>query len=129
VGWLRGRRDAEVPGGVEVAERLIGTGRSDVSAETCELTDSATVRRWLFELSTDRDQQLLVHRSWGSLAVVPDRKRAASVILSDGKHSWFAVPAGADDKAELTPEQIERVVIDALGGSSRPQWPDWRPLT
>jgi hypothetical protein len=129
VSWLRRRRNADVPGIVEVAERLAGTGRSGVTAETCELTDSETVRRWLFELSADRDQQLLVHRSWGSLAVAPDRKRAASVILSDGEHSWFAVPPGADDKAELTPEQIEHVVIDALGGSSRPKWPDWRSLT
>ena len=127
--WFRRRRNADVPAVVERAERLTGTVWSGVASETCDLTDTATVRSWLAGLSANGDQQVFVHRHWGVLAVVPDKKMPTSVVLSDGEDSWFAVPPGAGDNGKLTPEQIDRVVLASLDGPSRPQWPDWRPLT
>jgi len=48
--------------------------------------------------------------------------------MSDGEKSWFAVPPGAVDDRDLTPEQVEHILLDALTASGPPEWPDWRYL-
>jgi hypothetical protein len=88
-----------------------------------------TVTRWLAELVGSGDQQILVRRPWGTLAAVADETRPVAVVVSDGEHSWFAVPPGAADDVELTRHQIEKIMIDALTSTTRPAWPDWRPLS
>jgi len=115
----------------EIAERLTTVRRFPprVSRETVELPDVATVRAWVRELRREHDVQLHVRRRWGVLAVVADRRKPITVIVSDQAHSWVAGSPGALDKTDLTTEQIEHVTIEALSSAERPAWPDWRPLT
>jgi hypothetical protein len=67
--WRRWRLES-ASGGVVAAgvERLVGAGRRrrQVTAETAELSDAGTVKRWLADLAADGDQQVLVHRPWGT---------------------------------------------------------------
>ncbi|WP_460662930.1 hypothetical protein [Kribbella swartbergensis] len=128
MGWLqdlvarfRGRPE-------ETAERLTGRGLFRTTKESAELSDRETVQRWLRELSPDRDQQIFVHRSWGTVAAVADRHHPLGVYLADGDKSWFAAAPGATDKQGLTPDQIEHIMLDALTSPERPQWPEWRYL-
>ena len=92
------------------------------------LTDRETVRSWVRALRPDRDEQVMVHRPWGSLAAVSDGKHPVGVILSDGEHTWVAEVPGAADQKDLTLEQVEHVVLDGMTSSARPQWPAWRLL-
>jgi hypothetical protein len=109
-------------------ERLSRRTRFKVTEESARLDDAETVRRWLRELRPETDQQILVHRPWGTMLAVADRVHPIAVLLTVGKRSWFAVPRGADDDAELTADQIETIMLDALTSPTRPNWPDWRPL-
>jgi hypothetical protein len=59
---------------------------------------------------------------------ISDGTHPVSVIGTDGEHSWFAVPRGAADNAELSLQEIEKIMLDALTSAMRPSWPDWRPL-
>jgi len=124
VKWLSGQRGRVQ----DVAERLTGRGLFRVARDSAALSDRETVRRWLRGLHAERDQQVLIHRRWGTIAAVADGHHPVTVILSDGEKSWYAAAPGAADDQELTPDQIEHVLLDALTASSRPQWPDWRYL-
>jgi hypothetical protein len=113
----------------EFAERLTRQGLFGVQSEEAPLDARDLVRRWLHEQRSGGDQQVLVHRSWGTLAAVPDRRQPTSVIMNDdGDRAWFAAPPGAGDDTDLTPDQIEWIVLDALTSSGPPAWPRWRRL-
>ena len=113
----------------EFAERLTRRGLFGVKSEEAPLDARDVVRGWLHDLGSGRDQQVFVHRSWGTLAAVPDRGQPVSVLMTDGGDpTWFAVPPGAGDDTDLTPEQIEWIMLDALTSSGPPDWPQWRPL-
>lgn len=128
MGWLRDRFTRRPRGPQETAERLTRRGLFRVDGESAALTDRETVRGWLRELREDRDQQVMVHRPWGTVAAVADGRRPVAVVLSDGEHSWSAAVPGAAGSQELTPEQIEHVMLEALTAPSRPQWPTWVEL-
>jgi len=100
-----------------------------VGVESASLSDRDAVQQWLRELGSERDQQVLVHRPWGTVAAVADGKHPVTVVMSDGEHSWWAAAPGSVDAQNLTPEQVEHVVLDALTSSTRPDWPEWRDLT
>ena len=124
---MRWRR--ERPGQLDdVAERLTRRGLLRVDRDSAALSDRDTVRTWLRQLDRERDQQVLVHRRWGTIGAVADRRHPVTVILYDGEKSWFATAPGAAGHQELTPDQIEHILLDALSADSRPQWPDWHYL-
>jgi hypothetical protein len=108
--------------------RLTGRGLFRVAGESAALSDRETVQRWLRELRPERDQQVQVHRSWGTVVAVADGHHPVGVYLSDGEKSWFATIPGATGDQQLTPEQIEYVLLDALTAPGPPDWPDWRYL-
>jgi hypothetical protein len=126
--WLPARvgRSSRAPR--DVVERLTRRGLFRVTRQSTSLDDRETVQSWLRELRPDRDQQVFVHRSWGTVAAVADGRHDVAVLLSHGGKSWFAVPPGGPDKAHLTPDQIEHILLDAMTAPKRPQWPDWRHL-
>lgn len=114
---------------MDIAERLTGRGLfRALERDTAALDDRATVQRWLREWRPDRDQQVFVHRPWGTVVAVADGRLPISVFMSDGDKSWFAVAPGAPDDQELTPEQVEHVLLDALTSTGPPTWPEWRYL-
>jgi hypothetical protein len=125
--WLRGRGAKAAPS--EVAERLTRHGLFRVDREAVSLSDGDTVRLWLRRLASERDQQVLVHRPWGTVAAVADGRNPLTVVMSDGEHSWVAAAPGSVDDQDLTPEQVEHVMLDALASSARPEWPKWCDLT
>jgi hypothetical protein len=110
------------------AERLTGTGRRGVAQETADLRDEGTVRQWLAELGAARDQQVLIHRSWGTVAAVADGRRPVAVVLSDGDHSWSACRPSLPGDDELSADQVTALMIEALTSESRPAWPEWRTI-
>ena len=57
-----------------------------------------------------------------------DGRHPVGVILYDGEKSWLATGPGAAEDQELTPDQIEHMMLDALTADGRPQWPDWHYL-
>ena len=114
---------------VDVAERFVSVGLLRSSRETADLGDRATVTRWLRELVHADDQQVLVHRPWGTVAAVAEGGHPPAVVRSDGENSWFATEPGAPDDRSLTPDQVEHVVLDALTSAQAPAWPDWHALT
>jgi len=128
MGWLLDRftRGSREPG--ESAERLTRRGLFRVESESAALTDQETIRGWLRGLTTARDQQVLVHRAWGTVAAVADGRHPVVVVLSDGEHSWSAAVPGAAGSKELSPDQVEHVMLEALTAPSRPQWPTWVDL-
>src|SRR6266498_233224 len=63
VKWLSGQRGRVQ----DVAERLTGRGLFRVARDSAALSDRETVRRWLRGLHAERDQQVLIHRRWGTL--------------------------------------------------------------
>jgi hypothetical protein len=125
MGWLPDWFTRRPRGPRETAERLTRRGLFRVEGESAALTDRETVRRWLQELRADRDQQVLVHRPWGTVAAVADGRHPVAVVMFDGEHSWSATAPGAVGSQELTPDQIEHVMLEALTTPSRPQWPTW----
>ena len=72
-------------------------------------------------------QTISVHH--GALAYLLGINALRATEAADGEHSWFAVPPGAVDANDLTLEQVEHIVLDALTASQRPAWPDWPALT
>jgi hypothetical protein len=112
----------------DVAERLTRRGLFRVDRDAAALSDRGTVQAWLRELDRGRDQQVWVHRRWGRVVAVADRRQPVTVILHDGEKSWFATAPGAAGDQELTPDQVEHILLDALTAESRPQWPDWHYL-
>lgn len=113
----------------DVAERLSTYSLFRTRAETVELDDRETVRRWLRELDPDLQQQVHIRRPWGVIAAVSDRRYPVSVVVQepDGR-SWGAYLPGADHREHLTPEQVEHVMLAALTSTGRPDGPDWRPI-
>ncbi|MEH0844039.1 hypothetical protein V6U81_16765 [Micromonospora sp. CPCC 205711] len=125
MGWWRGGREPKR----DVAERLSRPGLFRVVGETAALADRETVRRWLRELDPDLDQQVFVHRPWGTVAAVSDRRHGTGVVMADREdRSWGAYVPGADHREQLTPEQVEAVMLAALESPERPAGVDWRRL-
>ena len=124
--WLRKLSRRPTVGPENVAERLTGRNPFRISRDSAALTDRDTVRRWLRGMSAERQQQVLVHRPWGTVVAVADGRHPVGVYFSDGDRSWSAFAPGAD--SDLTPDQVEHVVLDALTSPGRPTWPDWRTL-
>jgi hypothetical protein len=103
--------------------------RKRTVAESVELTDATTVRRWLHDLTPGEDVTIVVHRWWGAIAVVASGADPVSVFLSEPEGTTFyAVAPRAPDDQHLTADQVERIVIDALTSIRPPDWPDWREL-
>lgn len=122
--------DAPAERSTDRVERLTGQGwLRAVATEQTTLDDRDTVRRWLRDLSEADDQQVFVHRSWGTVVAVANGRDPVGVLLSDGEKSWFAAPPGAPDDQNLTPDEVELVVLDALVAERAPRWPDWHSLT
>ena len=126
--WLRKREGRLTRGPQDVAERLTGRGPFRTTRESAALGDHQTVRAWLRQLSPDRDQQVFVHRPWGTVVAVADGHHAIGVFLSDGDRSWSASAPGAGADADLTPDQVEFILLDALTSPGQPEWPEWRYL-
>ncbi len=112
---------------MDVVERLSGKPLLRPRREQTTLDDRDTVQRWLHELG-DADRQVLVHRSWGTVAAVADGKHPVEVVMADGESAWAAEPPGAESQRGLTPEQVTHVVLDALTSPAPPGWPAWRCL-
>ena len=128
MGWLRNRFGRTGGRPKYLAERLTTRGPFRVTRESAALSDRETVQSWLRELHPKRDQQIHIVRSWGTVLAVADGRHPVKVLLSDGKKSWFAAIPGAADNLNLTPDQVEHVLLDALTASSPPGWPEWRYL-
>jgi hypothetical protein len=128
--WVRKQRGETRTASIDVAERLTTSGsfRLQVATECVSLSDRETVRRWIRELSTEPGAQVFVHRRWGTLAAVSDGRSSVAVVVSTGEHTCFATPPGATHDQQLTLEQVEHVVLDALTASERPAWPEWQTL-
>jgi hypothetical protein len=128
MGWLRDRLRRRKPP-QDVAEWLTGAGLFRVHTERVPLTDAETVQRWLRQLDPDLNHQVHIRRPWGVIAAVTDRRNPVAVVMSDLEdRSWGAYPPGGDGHAELTADQVEHVMLDALTSAERPAWPDWRRL-
>jgi hypothetical protein len=128
VGWLRGLFTMFDGPPQDSAERLTSRGPLKVAREPAALTDRHTVQRWLRDLRPERDQQIFIHRPWGTVAAVADGHHPIGVYLSDGDRSWAAAAPGATDTQELTLEQVEHIMLDALTSPDRPRWPQWRQV-
>jgi hypothetical protein len=129
MGWLRNLLGQRERPPQDVAERLVRTGLFRVRAQRVPLSDVETVRRWLHELDPDLDHQVHVRRRWGVIAAVSDHRRPVSVVMADvDDRAWGAYPPGSGQDADLTPEQVEHVMLDALHSAERPAWPQWRRL-
>lgn len=127
--WWRGQR--RVP--ADMIERAVflpdgARGSQQVGSLEASLEDREEIKRWLRELVGSRGGQVFIDRHWGSLCALFDKREVTTVLLSDGSDSWFAVSPGADRDRPLTPDQVERIVLDALTSVQRPAWPDWIPL-
>jgi hypothetical protein len=121
MGWAR-------HGPSDLAERETNRGLLRTVRDTAALDDRQTVQQWLRELGTDGAQQVFVHRPWGTVVAVADGHHPVRVFLTDGDRSWWAVPPPPAADRDLTPEQTELIVLDALTASERPEWPDWQHL-
>lgn len=118
---------------MDVVERLAtrrrGLFRKVVTSETTGLGDRETVVRWLRELHRERNQTIIIHRSWGSICVVADGRPPTDVMVTDGARMWYAARPGSrlpQQLPQLTPDQVERVMLDALTSDGPPRWPEWR---
>jgi hypothetical protein len=125
MGWLRDRVGRFSGRPKDVAERLTTRGLFRVVRESAALSERETVQD---ELHQARDQQVAIFRSWGTVVAVADARHPVTVFLSDADKSWFAVPPEVSDDGDLTPDQVEHVLLDALTASSPPTWPEWRYL-
>lgn len=128
MGWWSGIRSAfglgKKRGPQDVAERLTGWRGRD----TARLDERDTVAGWLTELPRASDQQVFVHRSWGTVVAVADGKHPVNVFWTDGDTTWYAVPPGTVEDQDLTPEQVKHVLLEALTSPGPPSWPQWRVL-
>jgi hypothetical protein len=125
VDWLRERFGRFWSGPKDVAERLTGNVLH-LEKDQAELSDRDTVQKWLREMRPEHQTQVFVHRPWGTIVAVADRGESVGVFMSDGKKTWIAAARGAPDGQDLTPEQIEYVLLDALTASGPPTWAEWR---
>ncbi|WP_027644722.1 hypothetical protein [Salinispora oceanensis] len=124
--------DSAVPR--DVAERLTtrrqGLFRKVTTGDTVGLDDRDTVVRWLRELHQERDQTVIIHRSWGAVCVVGEGRAPTDIMLTeDDGRMWYAARAGSkipQKRPQLTPAEVEHVMLEALTSANRPQWPEWR---
>jgi hypothetical protein len=128
MGWLGDRLGLSGGEPNEVAMRDTSSGLFRIQSESVALNDRLTVQRWLRELRPERDQRIFVHRSWGTLVAIADRRDPVDVLLTDGETTWFATIRGTTNEQPLTPEQIEHVMLDALTSPAPPNWPEWEVL-
>jgi len=117
----------------EHAERTTSIGRwwqrKRSISELVDVSDEATVRRWVSEIEPGQDVTVVVRRPWGTIAVVAGGKHPPSVFLADDTDTpRYAVAPGAPGDQHLTPDEVERIVVDALTSAGPPDWPDWREL-
>jgi hypothetical protein len=50
-------------------------------------------------------------------------------MMTDGDQMWYAAHPGsnlAQKLPQLTPDQVEYVMLDALTSADPPAWPEWR---
>ncbi|ABP56770.1 hypothetical protein [Salinispora tropica] len=118
---------------MDIAERVTtrrrGMFRKEHTNETVGLGDGETVVRWLRELHQERNQTVMIHRPWGSICVVADGRAPTDVMVTDGDRMWYAACPGStlpQSRPQLTPDQVETVMLDALTSNALPQWPEWR---
>jgi hypothetical protein len=130
VTWFRRSTEEPAIAPADCAQLLTTTRRFPrrVEEESAPLSDAETVRRWIRTLHAD--QQVHVRRPWGTVLAVHDGKPPVRVFLADGEKSWVAEPPDATTKAkggyaDMTLEQVEHVMVDALTSPDRPQWPRW----
>jgi hypothetical protein len=128
LGWLFDRLVLSKGRPNDVAMRDTGSGLFRIQSESVALNDRETVQRWLRELRPERDQRIFVHRSWGTLVAIADRREPVTVLLTDGETTWCATIRGTTNEQPLTPEQIEHVMLDALTSPAPPDWPEWQVL-
>jgi len=122
---MRWRRDRSVRL-QDVAERLTRRGLFRMDGDSASLDDRGTVLAWLRDMRPERDQQVLVHRRWGTIVAVADGRHPVGVFLYDGEKSWLASAPGAGEDQELTPDVLvsptgHRVVVTV--SPSRPGSP------
>lgn len=118
----------------DVAERLTtrrqGLFRKVVTGDTVSLDNRDTVVRWLRELHQERDQTVIIHRSWGSVCVVGEGRAPTDIMMTeDDGRMWYAARAGSkipQKRPQLTPAEVEHVMLEALTSDTPPQWPEWR---
>ena len=117
----------------DVVERMTtrrrGPFRKVVTRETVGLGERETVVRWLRGLHRERNQTVTIHRPWGSVCVVADGRAPSDVMLTDGDRMWYAARPGSalpQKLPQLTPDQVEHVMLDALASDTPPRWPEWR---
>jgi hypothetical protein len=130
LGWLFDRLvlSRSAPNDVAIRDTDTGPGPFRIQSESVALTNRETVQRWLRELRPERAQRIFVHRSWGTLVAIADRRDPVNVFLTDGETTRFATTRGTTNEQPLTPEQIEHVMLDALTSPAPPDWPEWRVL-
>ena len=133
INWSRRRGDAKTPSPAhppleDVAVRLTGQGRGEIEKEVVPLTDRHTVLRWLREMRDVPDQQVWVHRPWGLIVAVTSIHSPITVLFHDGENVWTAEPPNSIQESELTPDQAEYVVLEALTVAEVPSWPHWDKL-
>jgi hypothetical protein len=129
VGWFRRRADRPTENLVDTAERLTTRSRRQIDQDRATLSDYATVQGWLRVLGRQGDQQVFIHRPWGTVVAVAERRYdTIGVFLSDGDQVWYATPPGAASNIELTPSQVEHILLEALTSPGPPEWPDWHDL-
>jgi hypothetical protein len=124
--------DADGPS-TNIAERLTDTRRGwfrkVVTGETVALSDRTTVVRWLREIHRYRDQTIIIHRPWGSVCVVADGLPPSAVLMASDDGRFYAAYPGStipQTNPQLTPDQVEHVMVDALTSVGPPRWPEWR---
>lgn len=132
--WFR-RSAGEPVTAREGAAELITPNRkrfaTRVEVETADLSDAETVRRWIRALVPG--QQVSVARPWGTVVAMGDGKDPVGILLADGDKCYVAEPPGATTIgrggfADLTLDQVEHVMVEAMTSPERPQWPKWSVL-
>ncbi len=114
---------------VAVRSSSLSFRRTVMASGTARLDEPDVVRAWLRGMQPDREESVLVHRSWGTVVAIADDRRPASVLLSHGEQGWYAVPLGpVPDDEPLTPTQVEQVMLEALTAQERATWLRWVPI-
>jgi hypothetical protein len=115
-------------GPVNVAERWTSLGWRKSHGESASVSDRATVASWLRDFGGARKQQILIHRPWGTIAAVVDRRGRVEIVVADGNHSWLATATGSVTKTGISAEQARQVMLEALDAMARPTSVEWKPL-
>lgn len=107
-----------------------GLLRRDVTGEQTSVDDLETVLRWLRGMGRNGYQTLIVHRGWGSMSTIAEKsKPPGDVLLSAGDGTYYATAPGSDiprTQPQLTPAQVEHIMVDGLTSPAAPRWPRWQ---